>query len=119
MEATAARGSAATTDVHGLHNYNRPGNHHAEVMYPSGLTRTPVHTLNAMKLGGISWEIKGGGDPGRVFQFKYMVGRNANLRMGLFLFRLDYWGYHLTPPRFDLHYHVKWGPVNKNHVSIF
>jgi hypothetical protein len=99
--------------------FKRPGNHWAEIWGPTGDKKEFSTRVDWVKrIRDFTLTKKSGGMGGRVFQFKYGIGQNANWKQGLFIFRLDHLDCEVTPPAPGIHYHVQWGPVQKDHVKF-
>jgi hypothetical protein len=94
--------------------------HYVGVWGPSG-SNTPnadksFGSLSVSKIR-ITHFLNGGS--GRLFQFRYQIGKNAGPGQGYFNFRADYLDYTADPPFFNPHYHLRWGNKNLNHVPFF
>ena len=96
--------------------FNRKGNHWAEIWGPSGIKKEyPRKTDWERRIGALLLRKISGGKGGRIYQFKYGIGKNANWKQGLFIFRLDYLDCQVSPPTPGVHYHVQWGPIQEDH----
>lgn len=108
--------------------FRRPGKHRVEWQWPSGFEHNKPHkqltSTRIVRIGQqtIIWSNFIGGRAGRVFEFVYKIGQKANLGSGRFLFRFDYLSFRpadgAPPPVHNLHYHLKYGGINLNHVPL-
>jgi hypothetical protein len=103
--------------------FKRSGNHWVEIQLASPPHRTTSYTITELNRGQVKMTIKGGGLGGRVFEFKYGIGRHANLAQGLFLFRLDYMYYGdesnpIAIPIFKPHYHLHYDHIVYDHMFL-
>jgi hypothetical protein len=65
--------------------------HNLELSLPSTLTKTPEVRIGPIRLGNqLRLTLSSGGLPGRIFEIRYSIGKNASPGAGSFLFRVDY-----------------------------